>query len=1098
MSAHLKNVLGPENPPSFRPRAGVVAGPVFEYSFDPQGGVHQLVVPGLEAVSIGPHTVVDWAFYADGPAAVAQPHAALAVTVDVVLEGIGDESVALSSHPLVRDRYGFELTAQAQFDAKWSMPEQWNANTVSLEAFAGKTARVVVTLGVPEGFDSNGADIEGAATGFLQVAVREQVIEAGDAGPRVSLVDTRRGSHAGSEFSRGNTIPAVAVPHGFLFLTPVTDALDSRWPYKPYRNDADLGSGLGRRLQALAFSHQPSPWIGDRGVLHLAPFVGEPQLGVTERTTWVVPGTEVAQPHWYAAALDNSAHVEMTATSHVGLFRINMDDSQNVGFIIDQLTDDGLVEFSAEGSFWGWIPQGDAHWGNAPRTYFAGYIVGPGAGDGSVSGAGSGVDSSLGSVLKGNGRARVGGFVAARGRLEVRVAQSFISVEQALRSLELETPVEMSFDEIKAQTAQLWETVLSTVSLPALADDASATQRLIHRENLAKLFSSLYRIRLYPNTASENAGTNESPRWVFANAMQPIAQSNDLVSGAQRGYGNFVVNNGYWDTYRTLWPALSLLDPAGATTLLNGQLEQYRSGGYMARWSAPSYVDCMVGTSSDQIFADALSWGTPFAQALAFESAWKNACEPAQSSVQGRKGIESARFTGYVSNDVHEGMSWSLENAISDSGIALFAGRLANQSDDLDTSTRYRAFERYFANKALSYRTLFDPEAGFFRGRDKEGNFSAEAYDPRVWGGDNVETNGWGMSVTVPHDGFGLAALYGGAQGLGEHLDRLFAEPETADPAFAGSYGTVIHEQREARALRSGMCAISNQPAHHIPYMYAYTDRPWKAGRIVRELAGRLFSGSHIAQGFPGDEDNGEMSAWWLWAALGLYPLALGTGELHIGAPLFDHISVTPQGGQPFEIRTHRSSPTAHRLVRAVLDGVELDQPIINVERLIQGPHSLDVFYEDEGARPLVLKNSVSRHRAVPEYHPDLTAESGGLPVAGDGVAYAGRVFDDGKLGASAGVVLSRGQWVGWDFGTQVRITDVTVTTFAEAPGNALSWQYSHDGEHWITVSTLHTETLLSNRTTPFQLASPITCRAIRVVAQEPSHVRQLEFFDLP
>ncbi|WP_338371898.1 glycoside hydrolase domain-containing protein, partial [Enterococcus faecium] len=174
-------------------------------------------------------------------------------------------------------------------------------------------------------------------------------------------------------------------------------------------------------------------------------------------------------------------------------------------------------------------------------------------------------------------------------------------------------------------------------------------------------------------------------------------------------------------------------------------------------------------------------------------------------------------------------------------------------------------------------RTLFDPDTGFFRGRDSLGEF-AGGFDPRSWGGDNVETNAWGMSVGAVHDGAGLADLHGGPERLGRHLDALFAEPETVDERFGGAYGTVIHEQREARALRSGMCAISNQPAHHIPFMYAFSDRPWQTASVVHDLAGRLFAGAQIGQGYPGDEDNGEMSAWWLWAALGLYPLELASG----------------------------------------------------------------------------------------------------------------------------------------------------------------------------------------------------------------------------
>jgi putative alpha-1,2-mannosidase len=183
------------------------------------------------------------------------------------------------------------------------------------------------------------------------------------------------------------------------------------------------------------------------------------------------------------------------------------------------------------------------------------------------------------------------------------------------------------------------------------------------------------------------------------------------------------------------------------------------------------------------------------------------------------------------------------------------------------------------------------------------------------------------MSVSAVHDRAGLAALYDGRQGLRIHLDRLFAEPETADAAFAGAYRQVIHEQREARALRSGMCAISNQPAHHIPYMYTGTDQPWLAGATAHRLARRLFAGGHIGQGFPGDEDNGEMSAWWLWAAIGLYPLELGSGELVIGSPLLDDVTVARSDGSRLRIRSRRPHADAHVLRAARVNGAPLTVP---------------------------------------------------------------------------------------------------------------------------------------------------------------------------
>ena len=192
----------------------------------------------------------------------------------------------------------------------------------------------------------------------------------------------------------------------------------------------------------------------------------------------------------------------------------------------------------------------------------------------------------------------------------------------------------------------------------------------------------------------------------FADVFAPREPFGEQATSAPVAEGDLVVNNGYWDTYRTEWPALALLDPAATGRLLDGQLEQYRRGGWMARWSAPGYVDSMVGTSSDQIFADAARWGVEFDRAEAFESGWRNACEPGPDALRGRKGIARGRFTGFISSDVPEGMSWTIENAVSDAALGRFAAQLAADAESAQDAARYRSFARYFANRALSYLSL--------------------------------------------------------------------------------------------------------------------------------------------------------------------------------------------------------------------------------------------------------------------------------------------------------------------------------------------------------------------------------------------------------
>lgn len=1077
-TVHLAPADGPADPPSSRPRAGVLRGPVFAFSFDPSAGEQRIDAPGLTGIPVTSDTLLHWAFYADGTEATLAPHAALAVTADVR----GADGTRLSDIAAVRDRYDFPITADAQFAARWSLPEQWNADTVSLAPLPHTTGSVELVFGT----DGLAAEpgLPTRVTGFVQVLLEQvPVHRTADALPPVERVDTRRGTHSGPRFSRGNTIPAVAVPHGFTFVTPATDAADTRWPYRSGIHD----DPPGRRLEALQFSHQPSPWIGDRSVLQLMPFDGRPTSSRTGRRRWITPGSERARPHEYAADLGGGLRAEMTATSHAAAFRVHGDGPEAVvGFVIDQPTDHGRLVWTDSGGFEGWMPEGTEDWGNAPRCYFAGTVLHPNGGARGSRGA-----------LDDDGRGRVAGYIAGVGSLEVRVAVSFLSIEQARRSLELEAPEESTYEDLRDASAASWNPVLGRVTIPPLPAAKVPYRRLADDENRDRIAAALHRMHLYPNTAAENAGTADAPTLRFADVFAPREPFGEGATSAPVVAGELVVNNGYWDTYRTEWPALALLDPALTGRLLDGQLEQYRRGGWMARWSAPGYVDSMVGTSSDQIFADAARWGVAFDRPEAFETGWRNACEPGPDPLRGRKGIDRGRFTGYIASEVREGMSWTIENAVSDAALGRFAAQLAGDAASADArsrldAARYRSFARYFANRALSYRTLFDADSGFLRGRDAAGCFAA-GFDPRVWGGDNVETNAWGMSVGAVHDGAGLAALHGGPDAFGRHLDALFAEPETADERFGGAYGTVIHEQREARALRSGMCAISNQPAHHIPFMYAYSDRPWRSAEIVHDLAGRLFAGAHIGQGFPGDEDNGEMSAWWLWAALGLYPLELASGMLRIGSPLLDDIRVDRGDGSSLRIRSRRSGPSAHVLTSARLDGIELARAELPVDAFV-GDADLELTFGTDPADALEAGAN-----AVPDVRVwcrDLT-DGGGDVIASASVVESARVVDDGDPSGSDGVALASGEWVGWRFAEPRPVSDVTVTVTAPAPSSSLRWEIIDDRGEWSEVATTHTEDLLADRTTPFTVASRVVTPAIRVRAEAEVTIRQIEVFDL-
>lgn len=314
----------------------------------------------------------------------------------------------------------------------------------------------------------------------------------------------------------------------------------------------------------------------------------------------------------------------------------------------------------------------------------------------------------------------------------------------------------------------------------------------------------------------------------------------------------------------------------------------------------------MTGTSSDVAFADAYVKGVKFDAAAAYDAALKNATVVPPSSGVGRKGMVTSPFTGYANTDTHEGLSWSLEGYLNDYGIARMGEALYKKTK----KQRYKEESEYFLNRARNYVQLFDDKAGFFQGKDAKGGWRlpSDQYDPRVWGYDYTETNGWGYAFTAPQDSRGLANLYGGRAGLAEKLDTYFSTPETAGPEFVGSYGGVIHEMTEARDVRMGQYGHSNQVAHHVTYMYDAASQPWKTQEKVREVLGRLYTGSDIGQGYHGDEDNGEQSAWFLFSSLGFYPLVMGSGEYAIGSPLFEKATVHLENGRDLVVRAPKNS----------------------------------------------------------------------------------------------------------------------------------------------------------------------------------------------
>ncbi|MFG2575771.1 GH92 family glycosyl hydrolase [Streptomyces sp. NPDC048481] len=966
-------------------------------------------------VRVGPRTRLAYRIFpamADGDLDYAATHVSvdLAFTDGTYLSALG-----------ARDQYGFPLSPRGQGAAKVLYVNQWNDVVAGIGAVAaGKTVdRILLAYDSPAG--------PARFRGWVDdVALRTAAPE-----PRKAHLSdyalTTRGTQSSGAFSRGNTFPATAVPHGFNFWTPVTNASSLGWLYDYARgNNADNLP----TIQAFGASHEPSPWMGDRQTFQVMPSAaaGVPDTGRTDRALAFRHTNETARPYYYGVRFENGLRAELAPTDHAAALRFTY-PGPDASVVFDNVTEQaGLALDEEAGVVTGYSDVKSGLSAGATRLFVYGEFDAP-----VTDGASNGVKGYL-------------RFDAGADRtVTLRLATSLIGVDQARDNLRREIPAGTDFATVEARAQRQWDDLLGRVEVEGASQD-----------QLTTLYSSLYRLYLYPNSGFEQVGDT----YRYASPFSPMpGPDTPTHTGARIVDGKVYVNNGFWDTYRTTWPAYALLTPKQAGVLADGFVQQYKDGGWTSRWSSPGYADLMTGTSSDVAFADAYVKGVRFDAAAAYEAALKNATVVPPASGVGRKGMSTSPFLGYTSTATHEGLSWALEGYLNDYGIARMGQALYRRTG----LERYKEESAYFLNRAQGYVHLFDPEAGFFQGKDDKGGRRVPSgdYDPRVWGYDYTETNGWGYAFTAPQDSRGLAALYGGRGGLAKKLDAYFATPETASPRFAGSYGGVIHEMTEARDVRMGMYGHSNQVAHHAVYMYDAAGQPWKTQAKAREVLSRLYTGSAIGQGYHGDEDNGEQSAWYLFSALGFYPLVMGGGEYAVGSPLFTKATVHLENGKDLVVRAPRNSARNVYVQGLKVDGRPWTSTALPHALLAKGA-VLDfamgprpsAWGTGENAGPV----SISRDDKVPTPRTDAL-KGGGGPLFDDTSATQAAVPDTIVLPVTAR--------------TAARQYTLTCADHTRAPGG-WTLQGSADGRAWTDLDRRSAEDFRWDRQTrAFTIARP-------------------------
>ncbi|CAL9416114.1 hypothetical protein SUDANB105_01748 [Streptomyces sp. enrichment culture] len=927
------------------------------------------------------------------------------------------------------DQHGFRLSPRGQGASKVLYVNQWNDVVSRIGSVAaGRTVdRILLAYDAPKGPARFRGWVDDVT---LEAAPPER--------PRAHLSDyavTTRGTNSSGAFSRGNTFPATAVPHGFNFWTPVTNAGSLSWLYDYARaNNADNLP----TIQAFSASHEPSPWMGDRQTFQVMPSAaaGTPDTGRTARALPFRHENETARPHYYGVRFENGLKAEMTPTDHAAMLRFTY-PGDDASVLFDNVTDQaGLTLDPAAGTVTGYSDVKSGLSTGATRLFFHGVFDKP-------------VTEAAASGVKGRLRFDAG----ADRTVTLRLATSLIGVEQAKDNLRQEIPEGTSFETVKDRARRQWDRLLGKVEVEGATPD-----------QLTTLYSSLYRLYLYPNSGFEKVGST----YKYASPFSPMpGPDTPTHTGAKIVEGKVYVNNGFWDTYRTTWPAYSLLTPSRAGELVDGFVQHFKDGGWTSRWSSPGYADLMTGTSSDVAFADAYVKGVGFDAEAAYDAALKNATVVPPASGVGRKGMATSPFLGYTATDTHEGLSWALEGYLNDYGIAKMGQALYRETGE----RRYKEESAYFLDRAQDYVNLFDTKAGFFQGRTPRGDWRVDssAYDPRVWGHDYTETNGWGYAFTAPQDSRGLANLYGGRQGLADKLDEYFATPETASPEFAGSYGGVIHEMTEARDVRMGMYGHSNQVAHHAIYMYDAAGQPWKTQEKVREVLSRLYVGSEIGQGYHGDEDNGEQSAWYLFSALGFYPLVMGSGEYAIGSPLFTKVTVHLENGRDLVIKAPRNSARNVYVQGVRINGHRWQSTSLPHKLIARG----GVMEFDMGPRPSDW--GTGKHAA-----PVSITRGDEMPAPrSDALRPGGPLFDD--TSATQAPVTT----VDLPVDGRVKAVQYTLTSPADHTRAPTGWtlQGSADGTVWETLDERSAESFRWDRQTrAFSVRSPDAYAHYRLV----------------
>ena len=702
----------------------------------------------------------------------------------------------------------------------------------------------------------------------------------------VDYVSTLVGTQSKFELSTGNTYPATALPWGMHFWTPQTGKMGDGWAYT---YDAD-------KIRGFKQTHQPSPWMNDYGQFAIMPITGGLVFDQDRRASWFSHKAEVAKPYYYKVYLaDHDVTTELAPTERAVMFRFTYPETKNAYVIVDAFDKGSYVKvIPEENKIIGYSTKNS---GGVPENFKNYFVI---QFDKPFTFVSTVFENNIlpnETEAKGNHTGAVIGFATKKGEIvHARVASSFISPEQA--ELNLKELGKNSFDQLVANGREIWNREMSKIEIE---DD--------NIDNLRTFYSCLYRSMLFPRSFYE------------IDAKGQVMHYSPYNGEVRPGY--MFTDTGFWDTFRCLFPFLNLMYPSMNQKMQEGLVNTYKESGFLPEWASPGHRDCMVGNNSASVVADAYIKGL---RGYDIETLWEalkhGANAHLRGTASGRLGYESYNQLGYVANNIGIGqnVARTLEYAYNDWAIYTLGKKLGKPESEIDIYKKH----------ALNYKNVYHPERKLMVGKDNKGVFNPN-FDAVDWSGEFCEGNSWHWSFCVFHDPQGLINLMGGKKEFNAMMDSVFVIPGKLGMESRG----MIHEMREMQVMNMGQYAHGNQPIQHMVYLYNYSSEPWKAQYWIREIMNKLYTAR--PDGYCGDEDNGQTSAWYVFSALGFYPVCPGTDEYIIGTPLFKSAKLHLENGKTITIKADNNQLDNRYIKEMKVNGKSQTRNFLTHDQLIKG-----------------------------------------------------------------------------------------------------------------------------------------------------------------